>query len=153
MAYQNAVQVRGVRPTVANIGRLRRAVREETDLITTDMAARLFHITTGIVPYQDGDLYRSAFNIDTTVNRNFPTRSVGYDSTIDYAFAVHELPNRVHPTRGPRKEPKQDHFLSEPRDALAEIFPRIVRDRIAARIQRMRSITAGEQADVIEGLS
>jgi hypothetical protein len=32
----------------------------------------------------------------------------------------------VHPTRGPSSEPKQDHYLSEPRDAMEKSFPRTV---------------------------
>jgi len=141
MGTLRAVGIEGISVVVANIGRLRRAIREENRAVVDDQAQRLLHISTGVVPYFSGRVYNSAFNTDMTFDPNKPYRAVGYDDSIPYIWALHETPNRVHPIRGPRQEPKQDHFLSEPRDAQAEVFLNVLRARLKARIERMTSIS------------
>lgn len=146
---RSGVQVLGVTETVANIGRLRRNLREEHQQVTKEMSALLFHVTTGIVPYLTGALYGSAYNTNLTSNPNRPVWAVGYDDSIEYAWQVHETPNRIHPTRGPRKEEKQDHFLSNPRNYMAEIFPKVLRERLEAKIGRMRSLSTRQRTAAI----
>jgi len=143
------VYVTGISETVANIGRLRRGIREENRSVVDDQSARLFKITTGIVPYFSGRVYNSAFNTDLTFDPNLPTRAVGYDSSIPYIWDLHETPNRVHPARGPRQEPKQDHFLSEPRTAMEAVFLGVLRARLHARISRMHSLTSVQKAQAV----
>ena len=118
----------GVPVVVGNVQRLRTTLTRQANQSAWNQAQHLFARTRAVVPYLDGELYESAF-INNIGSKDKPMWAVGYDTVaVDYAVTVHETPNRVHPTRGPSSEPKQDHFLSEPRDAMAKSFARDIGD-------------------------
>jgi hypothetical protein len=152
--YQNTFKVIGVVPTVANIGRVRRMFRETNQAAVRDTAYRLMYRSQGMVPYLSGKLYNSAFNLNTTTDPNVPTYSVGYDSNVEYAYAVHEVPGLYHPTTAdaPRKEPKSDHFLSIPKQEAEDYFPGLLRSRLEDMLSRMKSITSAQRDEISTGL-
>jgi hypothetical protein len=152
--YQNTFQVTGIRPTVENIGRVRRMFRETNQAAVRDSAYRLMYRSMGMVPYLTGKLYNSAFNLNTTSDPNVPTYSVGYDSNVEYAYAVHEITGLYHPTTAdaPRKEPKSDHFLSIPKDEAEAMFPGLLRSRLEDMLSRMKSITSTQKDEISSGL-
>ena len=87
----------------------------------------------------NGDLYNSAYIANISPSEEKRVWVVGYDTVaVPYAWLVHEIPNRIHPTRGPSREPKQDHYLSEPRDQMVKTFPRTVRDDMERAIGSAR---------------
>jgi hypothetical protein len=109
-----------------NIQRMRSVITRQGSTSGWNGAQHLFARTRAVVPYLSGELYDAAY-IANVGRPNFPAWVVGYDTVaVPHAMVVHETPNRVHPTRGPSSEPKQDHYLSEPRDAMEKSFPRTV---------------------------
>lgn len=126
-------------PTVVrNIQQLRTMILRQGNTSAWNGAQHLFARSRAVVPYLDGRLYNSAYiaNISTELKKIW---AVGYDTvSVDYAIAVHEIPDRNHPTRGPSSEPKQDHFLSEPRDAMVKTFPRTVADDFETLLRKAR---------------
>lgn len=148
-----AVSVEGIRPTVSNIGRLRRGIREANKKFVLKKAAELWTRSTGMVPYNTGALYRSAFIREISSNAAYPQQIVGYDPGIaPYAMLVHEITGKTHPTRGPRPEPKRDHYLSEPRDAMAATFDSDLRNELVATIRRMTSISSGQKGGAVRAV-
>lgn len=153
MAYKPTVFVEGVPVTVANIGRVRRVVRETNKRFTLRKAANLFWATQGVVPYLSGRLYGSAYIREVGANPAYPRQEVGYDTAqAPHALVVHETPGMVHPTRGPRHEPKQDHFLSEPRDRMAGTFVSELRQELVEAIRRMRSLSGSQKGGVVTSI-
>lgn len=123
---------------VRNIQSLQSVMTRQANLSAWNQAQHLFARTRAVVPYENGDLYNAAYiaNLSTEEKKVW---AVGYDTVaVDYAITVHEVPNRNHPTRGPSREAKQDHYLSEPRDAMAETFPRTVRGDMERAIRSVR---------------
>jgi len=134
------VMIGGIPEVVGNIQRLRTVLTRQGNTSAWNGAQHLFARTRAVVPYLEGELYNSAYiaNIST---ENQKTWVVGYDTVaIPYAWSVHETPNRIHPTRGPSREPKQDHFLSEPRDSMVDSFPKTVADDARAAIASVRFV-------------
>ena len=128
-------------PTVVrNIQALRTTCTRQGSTSGWNGAQHLFSRTRAVVPYLEGELYNSAF-IANIGRPNFPAWAVGYDTVaVPHAIPVHETPNREHPTRGPSNEPKQDHYLSEPRDRMQESFPQTVADDMENAIRRTRFV-------------
>lgn len=131
--------------TIRNIRRVRYAILKKKSQTPWNAGQHLYSRTRAVVPYKEGDLYESAFlrkEIDTDEKTIW---TVGYDlAKAPHGWMVHEIPGRMHPTRGPSSEPKQDHFLSEPADAMRKPYARTVRDDVNAaiasvRIERMRT--------------
>ena len=132
------VMIEGIPEVVGNVQRLRTVLTRQGNTTSWNGAQHLFARTRAVVPYLDGELYNSAYiaNIST---RDKSVYAVGYDTVaVPYAWDVHEIPNRVHPTRGPSNEPKQDHFLSEPRDAMASSFPRTAAHELRDAVRSAR---------------
>lgn len=124
---------------LGNIQRLRSVLTRQGNTSAWNGAQHLFARTRAVVPYKDGDLYDAAYIANISPSDDHRVWVVGYDTVaVDYAMTVHETPNRVHPTRGPSREPKQDHFLSEPRDAMEQSFPRQVKDDLSRAIRQIR---------------
>lgn len=126
-----------------NIQTLRTLLLREGNASAWNQAQHLFARTRAVVPYEDGDLYDAAYiaNIGTDKVKAWV---VGYDTVkAPHAVPVHEIPNRNHPTRGPSGEPKQDHYLSEPRDAMVKTFPRTVANDLERAITKARFIRRG----------
>lgn len=124
---------------LGNIQRLRSVLTRQGNTSAWNGAQHLFARTRAVVPYEDGDLYDAAYIANISPSDDHRVWVVGYDTVaVDYAMTVHETPNRVHPTRGPSREPKQDHFLSEPRDAMEQSFPRQVKDDLSRAIRQIR---------------
>lgn len=131
-------RVDGIPETTANLRRIRDVARDAARESVPKQANYLFGRTRAIVPYLEGELYASAYQIDISTEKQV-IWAVGYDTTrIPYAWEVHEIPNRIHPTRGPSPEPKQDHFLSEPRDAMEQSYVKTVGDDIRRAIAGVR---------------
>jgi hypothetical protein len=100
-------------------------------------AQHLFARTRAVVPYMEGVLYGAAYIRNIAYSRARPTWEVGYDTgQAPYALAVHDVPAN-HPTRGPSSEPKQDHFLSAPRDQMQKTYPATVRDDMRRVLRRV----------------
>lgn len=136
------MMLEGVPLVVGNLQRLRTTLSREGNQSAWNQAQHLYARSRAVVPYLEGELYEGAF-INNIGSKEFPMWAVGYDTvSVAHALIVHETPNRVHPTRGPSSEPKQDHFLSEPRDAMAQSFPRTVADDLEAAIGKIRFPTA-----------
>ena len=134
------VMIEGIPEVVGNVQRLRTVLTRQGNTSAWNQAQHLYSRTRAVVPYLEGELYNSAYiaNISTSDKKVW---QVGYDTVaISYAWSVHEIPNRIHPTRGPSREPKQDHFLSEPRDAMAESFPREVGNDMRGAVASIRFI-------------
>ena len=134
------VMIEGIPEVVGNVQRLRTVLTRQGNTSAWNQAQHLYSRTRAVVPYLEGELYNSAYiaNISTADKKVW---QVGYDTVaIPYAWSVHEIPNRIHPTRGPSREPKQDHFLSEPRDAMAESFPREVGNDMRGAVASIRFI-------------
>lgn len=111
---------------VGNLQRLTTSVTRQGNTNAWNGAQHLYARSRAVVPYLNGEIYESAF-IKNIGEKNFPMWAVGYDTVaVQHALPVHEIPNRDHPTRGPSPEPKQDHYLSEPRDQMAKSFVRDV---------------------------
>lgn len=136
--------IEGVPEVVSNIQQLRSTIMDASHHTAQANADYLFERTRAVVPYLSGDLYNAAYKGDISVGRAMAVWVVGYDTVaVPYAVRVHETPNRNHPTRGPSPEPKQDHYLSEPRDAMGSgTFQKTVKEdlerAIRARVARMR---------------
>lgn len=132
-------QLRGKDVTIRNMRRVNRQLVKRADSSTWNAAQHLKARSQAVVPYLHGDLYNSAYiekDVDTDDKRIW---AVGYDTgKAPHAWVVHEIPGRNHPTRGPSPEPKQDHFLSEPADAMRKEFPRTVADDLQDEIRRVR---------------
>ena len=134
------VMIDGIPEVVGNIQRLRTVLTRQGNTSAWNQAQHLFSRTRAVVPYLDGDLYNSAY-IKNTSTEDKKVWEVGYDTVaVPYAWSTHETPNRNHPTRGPSREPKQDHFLSEPRDAMEATFPKDVANDMRGAIGRARII-------------
>ena len=134
------VMIEGIPEVVGNVQRLRTVLTRQGNTSAWNQAQHLYSRTRAVVPYLEGELYNSAYiaNISTADKKVW---QVGYDTVaIPSAWSVHEIPNRIHPTRGPSREPKQDHFLSEPRDAMAESFPREVGNDMRGAVASIRFI-------------
>lgn len=132
--------IEGIPEVVGNIQRLRTVMTRQGNTSAWNQGQYLFSRTRAVVPYLEGELYNSAYlaNISTADQKIWV---VGYDTVqIPYAWDVHEIPNRIHPTRGPSREPKQDHFLSEPRDAMVESYPKQVAEDMRGAIASVRII-------------
>lgn len=127
---------------VRNLQRLHTTLTREANQTAWNQAQHLYARTRAVVPYLNGDLYEAAF-IRRLDDSKKSVWVVGYDTVaVDYAMMVHETPNRIHPTRGPSKEPKQDHFLSEPRDAMEQTFPRDVANDLRKAVSGIRFPTS-----------
>ena len=127
---------------VGNIRRLRTVMTREGNQSAWNQAQHLYARTRAVVPYLTSQLYNAAY-INNIGKKDHPMWVVGYDTVeAPYAVDVHEIPNREHPTRGPSSEPKQDHYLSEPRDAMVASFPREVGNDLERAINRLRFPTA-----------
>ncbi len=125
---------------LGNIQRLRSVLLPEIDRSPWNQAQHLFARTRAVVPYRDGDLYNAAYIANISPSAWKRIWVVGYDTVaVEYAMLVHETPNRNHPTRGPSREPKQDHYLSEPRDAMEKSYPRAISTDIQHTLQRFRA--------------
>jgi hypothetical protein len=126
---------------LGNIQRLQTVLYKQANQSAWNQAQHLFSRTRAVVPYMDGDLYGAAYIANISPNEKNRVWAVGYDTVkVSYAMTVHETPNRVHPTRGPSREPKQDHYLSEPRDAMAKTYPKTVADEMAAALHGIRFV-------------
>lgn len=124
---------------LGNIQRLRTMLLKEGDQSAWNQAQHLFARTRAVVPYLNGDLYDAAYIANISPSDTVRIWVVGYDTVaVTYAVTVHEEPNRNHPTRGPSNEPKQDHFLSEPRDAMEKTYVRTVGDDLRDKIRGFR---------------
>lgn len=135
------VVIEGFGPLLQNIQRLRSALTRQGNQSAWNGAQHLFARTRAVVPYKDGDLYNSAYIANVSPSEDRRIWVVGYDTVaVPYAMDVHEIPNRIHPTRGPSPEPKQDHFLSEPADAMRKSYPRTVADDMERVIRRTRMV-------------
>jgi hypothetical protein len=125
---------------LANIQRLRAILLPEVDRSPWNQAQHLFARTRAVVPYLTGELYSAAYIANISPSAWKRIWVVGYDTVaVPHAMIVHETPNRVHPTRGPSREPKQDHYLSEPRDAMEKSYPREIADDMRDAIHRFRA--------------
>ena len=122
------MMLEGMPSLLQNTQRLRSVLTRQGATSAWNGAQHLFARTRAVVPYENGDLYNSAYMANISTDKK-SVWVVGYDTVaIPYAWDVHEIPNRVHPTRGPSHEPKQDHFLSEPRDTMSQTWSRTVAD-------------------------
>jgi len=124
----------------ALLGNIQRSVlTRQADRSAWNQAQHLFSRTRAVVPYMDGDLYDAAYIANISPDDKRRVWVVGYDTVaVDYAMTVHETPGRMHPTRGPSREPKQDHFLSEPRDAMEKTFPKTVAEEMENVLRGIR---------------
>lgn len=108
----------------ANFGKLLMTMQKAGSLSAWNQAQKLFSRSRAVVPYLDGLLYNAAYVVKLDGSDDVPTWAVGYDTfSVPYAWDQHETAGRNHPTRGPSNEAKQDHYLSEPRDAMVATFP------------------------------
>jgi hypothetical protein len=127
---------------VGNLRRLQSTLTRDGNLSAWNQAQRLYARSRAVVPYLTSQLYNSAY-INNIGDKKFPMWAVGYDTVeAPHAVIVHDTPNRVHPTRGPSSEPKQDHFLSEPRDAMEASYPREVAADLGRSVRSIRFPTA-----------
>lgn len=118
------MMLEGVPELLGNTQRLRTVMTRQGKTTAWNAAQHLFSRTRAVVPYLTGDLYNSAYIANISTDKK-SVWAVGYDTVaVWYAWMQHETAGRNHPIRGPSKEPKQDHFLSEPRDAMAKSYPR-----------------------------
>lgn len=132
----------GAPQLLGNFQRLRTTLTREANMSAWNQAQKLYARTRAVVPYDTAALYESAFITNIGIPQK-PMWAVGYDTVaVDYAMLVHEEPNRNHPTRGPSREPKQDHYLSEPRDAMAQSYPRSVAQDLDRAISGIRFPTS-----------
>lgn len=121
---------------LGNIQRLRSVLLPEIDRSPWNQAQHLFSRTRAVVPWLTGELYNAAYIANISPSKWKRIWVVGYDTVaVSHAMTVHETPNRMHPTRGPSNEPKQDHFLSEPRDAMEKTYPRTVADDLGRSLR------------------
>lgn len=124
---------------LGNTQRLRTTLYKEGDLSAWNQAQHLFSRTRAVVPYDTSKLYNAAYIANISPSEKIRIWVVGYDTVaVDYAVNVHETPGRNHPTRGPSNEPKQDHYLSEPRDAMEKTYPRTVAHDLERAIRKVR---------------
>lgn len=129
----------GLPSLLNNTQRLRTTLYREENLSAWNQAQHLFSRTRAVVPYKDGDLYNAAYIANISPSDKVRIWVVGYDTVaVDYAMNVHEIPGRNHPTRGPSNEPKQDHFLSEPRDAMEKSYVRTVADDLEKALRKVK---------------
>lgn len=132
------MMLEGLPEFLGNTQRLRTVVTRQGKTSSWNGAQHLFSRTRAVVPYLNGDLYNSAY-IANISHDKVSVWAVGYDTVaIPYAWQVHETPDRNHPTRGPSREPKQDHYLSEPRDAMEKTYPRDVANDMRDAIRGVR---------------
>ena len=132
----------GMPQLLSNTQRLRTTLTRQANTSAWNGAQHLYARTRAVVPYLTGELYDAAYIANISPNEKNRVWVVGYDTVaVEHAIIVHETPNRNHPTRDPSNEPKQDHYLSEPRDAMVASFPRTVADemRDAIRSARIRA--------------
>lgn len=130
------IMLEGVPAVVGNLRQLTRSVVREGKTNAWNGAQHLYARTRAVVPFMDGVLYEAAFIEKLRDDDKHPMWVVGYDTgAAPYALPVHEIPDRNHPTRGPSPEPKQDHFLSEPRDKMVKTFPQDVAKGMADAIK------------------
>lgn len=135
------VQLRGREVTIRNLRHVNRQVVKRADSSTWNAAQHLKARSQAVVPYQYGVLYSAAYLEKDTDNEDVKMWAVGYDTgKAPHAWPVHEIPGRFHPIRGPSSEPKQDHFLSEPADAMRKEFPRTVANDLRGEIRSIRVI-------------
>lgn len=128
----------GVPAVVGNFRLLQRSLVRDGNQSAWNQAQHLYARTRAVVPYMDGDLYGAAF-IKNIGEKDKPMWAVGYDTVaVDYAITVHETPGLNHPTRGPSSEPKQDHFLSDPRDAMARSYVKDVGTDLRRSVSNIR---------------
>lgn len=133
---QVTLVLEGMDSLLRNTQRLRTTISRQGNLTAWNGAQHLFARTRAVVPYRNGDLYNSAYIANISPSKFKRIWVVGYDTVaVPYAMVVHETPNRVHPTRGPSREAKQDHYLSEPRDAMEKEFPRTAADDMMTAIR------------------
>lgn len=131
--------------SLMNLKRNFRSLKKDLLKVAEDHAEReseiLFEKTGRIVPYLTGGLFNARFRRRSSKKEDQPTWQVGYDTNqAPHAWAVHQIPNRVHPTRGPYPDDKQDHFLSVPRDELAQTYQARAQVKLNAAIRRFRPI-------------
>lgn len=132
------VMIDGIPEVVGNLQRLQTVLTKQGNTSAWNGAQHLFSRTRAVVPYLDGDLYNAAYMANISTDKK-SVWAVGYDTVaVPYAWDTHEIPNRIHPTRGPSNEPKQDHFLSEPRDAMTVSWPKQTADEMRGAIGRVR---------------
>ena len=136
--------VRGKEIAVRNLRNVRRHLVKRCGSTAYNAALHLKARSQAVVPYEEGDLYDSAYVAPISSSEDKQVWGVGYDvGKAPHAILVHEIPGRMHPTRGPSPEPKQDHYLEEPANAMKKEWPRTVRDDLRDElkhvpIQRLR---------------
>lgn len=133
------VRVKGIPQLAQNLKGLKDELLEEADAHATREAGLLYEHTGRIVPYLDGILLGSRYQKrDEASSKRFPRWQVGYDlGQAPYAWEVHQVPAN-HPTRGPYNDPKTDHFLSIPRDLLAQTYAARAQVKLNAVVRSFR---------------
>lgn len=133
--FQVNFAVRGKETVVRNMRTLQERLLAAGEDLSWNGAQHLFSRTRAVVPFKTGKLYESAYMVKIS-QKNFAMWAVGYeDVRVEYAWIVHEVPNRIHPVRGPSNEPKQDKYLSNPRDEMSKTWPTMVSDVLEERIR------------------
>lgn len=133
------VSVRGGAETRNNLLRMFQNIRTTGHLNAYNAAQHLFARTRAIVPYEDGTLYNAAYSKKVEASDKKAIWEVGYDmQAAPHALIQHETPEYNHPTRGPSAEPKTDHFLSKPRDAMEKAYAKTVADDVWGAIKSTR---------------
>jgi hypothetical protein len=141
MAFKTTVLMDGHPTLRRNLKVLQQAVATQANLNAWNGAQHLFARSRAVVPYDKGDLYNAAYMRKAEDGGSRAMWVVGYDTArAPHAILVHEIPGRHHPIRGPSNEPKQDHYLSEPADAMRSTFPRTVANDLQAAIHRAKVI-------------
>lgn len=139
MALRATIQLRGQQVTIRNLRHVNRQIVRRADSSTWNAAQHLKARSQAVVPYRFGDLYNSAYIRKVKDSEDEKMWAVGYDTgQAPHAWPVHEIPGRIHPIRGPSHEPKQDHYLSEPADAMRKEYPRTVADDLRQTIRTVR---------------
>lgn len=117
------IRVKGIPVLAGNVKQLKKELLEAADDHATREAGLLYLATGRMVPYLSGQLLGSRYQRrEDTSTKTRPRWVVGYDLALaPYAWEVHQIPQH-HPTRGPYNDPKSDHYLSIPRDAMAQTY-------------------------------
>lgn len=133
------IRVRGIPQFKRNVRTVKKAALQAALEHADRESELLFEGTTRIVPYMSGRLFNSAYRRKRSTKEENPVFVVGYNlAAAPHGWAVHQIPNRNHPTRGPYSDPKTDHFLTIPRDALALTYAARATVRINRAIQKAR---------------
>ena len=139
MASRFSYRVIGGTTVRRNMRRMFLNIRSMGTLNAYNAAQHLLARTRAVVPYEDGTLYNAAYARKVDSNQDKAVWEVGYDTTqAPHALIQHETPEYNHPTRGPSTEPKTDHFLSKPRDAMEKAYTKSVWNDVWSAIRRTR---------------